>query len=200
MRYGQLYARAIPNPALIEETLKFINPERMIAATTAGTAKDPVKAKEARSANVQFINDKDILARWLATAQIINRDLDWNFDLDAIECIQYGEYNEDQYYGWHIDQHKVVYGDGRVRKCSFSVFLNDDYEGWEFDLELGGPNIEDRLKTFKKLPKNQMIFFQSEFWHRVRPVTKGVRKSLVGWVLGPKFRWKYQKSMKYIWQ
>ena len=192
MRYGQLYARAIPNPALIEETLKFINPERMIAATTAGTAKDPVKAKEARSANVQFINDKDILARWLATAQIINRDLDWNFDLDAIECIQYGEYNEDQYYGWHIDQHKDLYADGRIRKCSFSVFLNDDFEGGEFDLEVGSPKQQftdkGRLKTFAKLDVNEMLFFQSDFWHQVRPVTKGVRKSLVGWVLGPKWK------------
>ena len=192
MRYGQLYARAIPNPALIEETLKFINPERMIAATTAGTAKDHVKAKEARSANVQFINDKDILARWLATAQIINRDLDWNFDLDAIECIQYGEYNEDQYYGWHIDQHKDLYADGRIRKCSFSVFLNDDFEGGEFDLEVGSPKQQftdkGRLKTFAKLDVNEMLFFQSDFWHQVRPVTKGVRKSLVGWVLGPKWK------------
>ena len=192
MRYGHLWTRATPNSLLVEETLKFINPEKMIAAETVGHAKDPVRSKKARNANVQFITDKGILERWLATAQIINRDLGWDFDLDAIEHIQYGEYNEDQYYGWHIDQHKEPYADDRIRKCSFSVFLNDDFEGGEFDLEVGSPKDQltdqGRIKTFEKLNVNELLFFQSDFWHQVRPVTKGVRRSLVGWVLGPKFR------------
>ena len=45
-----------------------------------------------------------------------------------------------------------------------------------------------RYKTFSNLPINTILFFQSDYWHRVRPVTNGVRKSIVGWVLGPKFR------------
>ena len=198
MRYGQMYALANTSEKLINDTLALVDTDKMLKGFTEpeknidSADKNAVlvdsRGSSARNANVQFVYDKQIMSRWLSVANTINKDIEWNLELDAIESIQYGEYNEEQYYDWHIDQHKVVYGDGRVRKCSFSVFLNDDYEGGEFDLELGGPNIEDRLKTFKKLPKNQMIFFQSEFWHRVRPVTKGVRKSLVGWVLGPKFK------------
>jgi len=198
MRYGQMYALANTSEKLINDTLALVDTDKMLKGFTEpeknidSADKNAVlvdsRGSSARNANVQFVYDKQIMSRWLSVANTINKDIDWNLELDAIESIQYGEYNEEQYYDWHIDQHKVVYGDGRVRKCSFSVFLNDDYEGGEFDLELGGPNIEDRLKTFKKLPKNQMIFFQSEFWHRVRPVTKGVRKSLVGWVLGPKYK------------
>jgi len=188
MRYGQMYALANASEKLINDTLALVDTNKMQRGATEPERENPKKRLSGRSANVQFINDKQIMSRWLSVANIINKDIDWNLDLDAIENIQYGEYNEEQYYDWHIDQHKTVYGDGRVRKCSFSVFLNDDYEGGEFDLELGGPNMENRLQTFEKLPKNQMIFFQSEFWHRVRPVTKGVRKSLVGWVLGPKYK------------
>jgi len=198
MRYGQMYALANTSEKLINDTLALVDTDKMLKGFTEpeknidSADKNAVlvdsRGSSARNANVQFVYDKQIMSRWLSVANTINKDIEWNLELDAIESIQYGEYNEEQYYDWHIDQHKVVYGDGRVRKCSFSVFLNDDYEGGEFDLELGGPNIEDRLKTFKKLPKNQMIFFQSEFWHRVRPVTKGVRKSLVGWVLGPKYK------------
>jgi hypothetical protein len=33
-------------------------------------------------------------------------------------------------------------------------------------------------------------------WHRVRPVKSGVRKSIVGWVLGPPW-WKYQRKTKF---
>ena len=91
-------------------------------------------------------------------------------------------------YGWHVDQHNEPYSDRRVRKISFSVFLNDDYTGGEFDLELHSPSIKPRYETFSKLPLNTALFFQSDYWHRVRPVTKGVRKSLVGWVLGPEFK------------
>jgi len=198
MRYGQMYALANTSEKLINDTLALVDTDKMLKGFTEpeknidSADKNAVlvdsRGSSARNANVQFVYDKQIMSRWLSVANTINKDIEWNLELDAIESIQYGEYNEEQYYDWHIDQHKVVYGDGRVRKCSFSVFLNDDYEGGEFDLELGGPNMENRLQTFEKLPKNQMIFFQSEFWHRVRPVTKGVRKSLVAWVLGPKYK------------
>ena len=192
MRYAELYAKASTSQKLIEDTLSLVDVNQMESGVTESNRnKEPIGKVQtglARNANVQFIDDKEILKRWLAVAQTINKKINWNFDLDAIEHLQYGEYNEDQYYGWHIDQHGAPYADGRVRKCSFSVFLNDDFEGGEFDLEIGSPNQKDRLKTFHKLPVNQMLFFQSEFWHQVRPVTKGVRKSLVGWVLGPKFK------------
>ena len=188
MRYGQLYAVAKMSKNLVNDTLALIDTNNMREGLTEKNLGLPKRDKSARNANVAFCDDKKIMARWLKVANTINKDIGWNLDLDAIENIQYGEYNEEQYYGWHIDQHKRVYGDGRVRKCSFSVFLNDDYEGGEFDLEVGGPNMENRLQTFENLSENQMIFFQSEFWHQVRPVTKGVRKSLVGWVLGPKYK------------
>jgi|TARA_B110000858_G_C17518506_1_gene343691 PKHD-type hydroxylase len=190
MRYNQLFAQCKIPSNLIEDTLSFVDLDKMKEATTVATGKvtEDGKLSDSRNANVTFINDNTIMKRWLTVAKTINKDLGWDFELDAIEQIQYGEYNEDQYYGWHIDQHTAVYGDGRVRKCSFSVFLNDDYEGGEFDLETGSPKQENRLQTFAKLPVNQMLFFQSDFWHQVRPVTKGVRKSLVGWVLGPKYK------------
>ena len=174
MRYAELYVKASTSQKLIEDTLSLIDVNKMESGVTESNRnKEPIGKVQtglARNANVQFINDKEILKRWLGVAQTINKKVNWNFDLDAIEHLQYGEYNKDQYYGWHIDQHGAPYADG------------------EFDLEIGSPNQKDRHKTFHKLPVNQMLFFQSEFWHQVRPVTKGVRKSLVGWVLGPKFK------------
>ena len=198
MRYGKLYALANPDPKLIQDTIKFVDTSKMEKASTESERVNPAreaelaaKGKSARNANVTFINEKSVLDRWLMVAKSVNEQIGWDLELDAMENLQYGEYNKNQYYGWHIDQHKDPYADNRVRKCSFSVFLNDDYEGGEFDLETGSPKQEnqlDRIETFKNMPVNQMIFFQSEFWHRVRPVTNGVRKSLVGWVLGPKFK------------
>ena len=63
----------------------------------------------------------------------------------------------------------------------------DEYEGGEFDIESEGPYADLRYDTLK-LPKGSIIIFPSSFWHRVRPVISGVRKSLVIWFQGPSFR------------
>jgi len=38
------------------------------------------------------------------------------------------------------------------------------------------------------LPRGSIVVFPSHVWHRVRPVTKGVRYSLVIWNLGYPFK------------
>ena len=196
MRYGKLYKLANVNSKLIDQSLAFVNYKTLNQAAVANKdAKEPISRvgsetylHEGRSNKLTFIYDKIILDRWLTVAKTANRDMGWDFDLTAIEPLQYGEYAKTQQYSWHVDQHNQPYKDNMIRKMSFSVFLNDDYTGGEFDLEIFAPHLPERFKTFTKLPLNSILFFQSDYWHRVRPVTKGVRKSLVGWVLGPKFK------------
>jgi PKHD-type hydroxylase len=105
--------------------------------------------------------------------------------LDNIEPLQYSEYGNDQEYGWHKDVRNIPYTDGRIRKLSFSIFLNDNYEGGEFDLESYSPDTSTRYLEVKKQNNANCIIFNSDMWHRVRPVTSGVKKSIVGWMLGP---------------
>ena len=62
-----------------------------------------------------------------------------------------------------------------------SIILNDDYKGGE--LEIKGPlnfNIPNTMGT--------IIVFPSYFTHRVKPVRRGTRYSLVAWFGGPKFK------------
>ena len=51
------------------------------------------------------------------------------------------------------------------------------------------PPLSDTSQKEEKAPKKrgQMVIFPSETIHRVTPVTKGIRKSIVGWVIGPPF-------------
>ena len=119
----------------------------------------------------------------------------WNYHLDGMGHIQYGIYPVGGHYDWHVDEFyiplmKKEYGNKILqRKISFTIFLNDpdEYEGGELDIEVGGPRDDIRYHTFK-LPKADFLIFRSSLWHRVRPVTSGVRKSLVGWIMGPPFR------------
>ena len=104
--------------------------------------------------------------------------------LTDIEPLQYSEYGVGGEYGWHRDVHEKPYPNGLVRKMSFSTILNDDFDGGEFDIETKNPADKKRYDTFDN-KKHNTIIFPSHMWHRVRPVKFGVRKSIVGWVLGP---------------
>ena len=48
--------------------------------------------------------------------------------------------------------------------------------------------LKHRIQCKEILPKGSIIVFPSFLWHRVKPVTKGVRYSLVVWNLGYPFK------------
>ena len=104
-------------------------------------------------------------------------------NLTDIEPLQYSEYSVEGEYGWHRDVNDEPYSNGLVRKISFSTILNDDFEGGEFDIETKNPIDKKRYETFKSKKYNTIIF-PAHMWHRVRPVKSGLRKSIVGWLLG----------------
>jgi PKHD-type hydroxylase len=114
----------------------------------------------------------------------------YGFDLNGYDGFQYTEYDGDRQgkYDWHMDMclGNVPPDMFEPRKLSLSLLLNEpgkDFEGGDFQLNTGsesGPiTVESR--------KGRIIAFPSWVIHRVTPVTKGVRRSLVVWVVGPKF-------------
>jgi PKHD-type hydroxylase len=183
VRYDPLYKASLIPPALIRAVENEVKAKESAPAETLDS--DGITR---RSARVTWIKHQGLLAPFFEIAKAINRETSWDFDVEALEPLQYTEYRVGDEYGWHCDQHRAPYPDGRVRKFSFSVFLNDDFEGGAFDLETLAPNVDVRYVTFEKMRPNTALFFQADLWHRVRPVSKGVRKSLVGWVVGKKFR------------
>ena len=113
-----------------------------------------------------------------------------NFLYDITEYqvdIQYTKYDKDDFYTWHTDQdlRTIHQSDEKVRKLSFSLQLSDEneYSGGEVE-------FKDVMGNTFFAPKNRgcLIIFDSRTEHRVCKITSGVRKSLVGWVEGP--RWK----------
>ena len=107
----------------------------------------------------------------------------WQFDLtEIIDDLQYTVYHHDGgHFDWHMDLGSEKYA---RRKISITMQLSDpeDYEGGDFEFRIGNEVV--------KLPRKKgcVIVFPSYFLHRVTPVTKGTRKSLVLWIYGPPFR------------
>ena len=142
-----------------------------------------------RKTELYFHKDPEVEKVLFETVQNINKK-HWNFEIDRIEILQMGVYNEGCFYDWHQDNFNAAHG-GPIRKLSFSLLLNsgDEFSGGELEMETrqyrSGKN--NPFTSFKiKSPKvpGTLIVFPSYVMHRVLPVTKGVRSSLVGWVLG----------------
>jgi len=121
-----------------------------------------------RNSSVSWIKDRTICQRVFSVIKDKAGDFS-NLHLDNIEPLQYSEYDTSQEYGWHQD-------------------LNSNFEGGEFDLEIHGPDAKPRYISEWKRSNENCVIFNSDMWHRVRPVKSGVRKSIVGWLLGPTIR------------
>jgi len=143
-----------------------------------------------RITDIHFNNEQwiyDLAEPYMRQA---NKNAGWNFDISGMESYQIGRYTADSsgHYDWHKDSMGTwnsIYNvdnpnlHGKTRKISMSLLLNDDYEGGK--LEIWGFNQNAHKQ-------GSIIFFPSYMPHRVTPVTKGVRYSLVIWFLGAPFK------------
>ena len=154
--------------------------------------KDQVKLlKKKRDSQVVWMDDPWILREirpWLIKA---NKESGWNFQLSNAETFQFTQYDVGQYYGWHVDSfdpgaHK------QIRKISLTLTLSkpEEYEGGELEFSFpsaGSPKPEFRVCSEIK-EQGSIVFFPSFVLHRVKPITKGRRHSLVCWHLGDPFQ------------
>ena len=108
-----------------------------------------------------------------------------HFGFDGVritEQAQYTHYPVGGFYEWHTDNDIVGKTEPPVRKISMTLLLSppNEFEGGDLELiDVGKP---------VKLKQGHAVFFASFIPHRVKPVTRGERKSLVMWFGGPSFR------------
>jgi PKHD-type hydroxylase len=143
------------------------------------------KVSDYRISDIAWIEDNSE-SKWLFSkiadyAKMANKEM-WDFDIwgyhDNLQYTTY--YGDGGHYDWHLD---LGLGGSNSRKVSITVQLSDpdDYEGGDFQI-MKGPRIETLPKS-----KGTVLLFPSYLLHRVTPVTKGVRKTLVLWVGGYPF-------------
>ena len=107
----------------------------------------------------------------------------FGFDgMQITELAQYTEYPSGGFYDWHMDSDVNFAHEPPVRKISMTCLLSheSEFEGGELEIEKENNKV--------KLIQGQAVFFASFIKHRVAPVTRGVRKSLVMWFGGPPLR------------
>ncbi len=172
-------------PAFTEQELEWIgNLQQLypfVQATTVGNSDEGI-----RKSSIKWIHSDErsgwVYDRINELVAEANEKL-WQFDIAGrLDSIQYTEYYEGGgHYDWHID---IGPAPINHRKISVTIQLSDpqEYEGGDFEIWNGGG-----FKTVDKA-KGTAILFPSYLMHRVTPVTKGTRKSLVLWVGGQPFK------------
>jgi len=157
------------------------------------------KAKKSdRRSRISWLEDSwlyDLVSPYINGA---NENAGWNFKLDWFEPIQFTKYlsTEKGHYNWHIDINKPYGTDrpdwkGKQRKLSTIISLSDedDYEGgdFEFNFKNKQPGLDESWPVPELKKQGSVVVFPAYHWHRVKPITKGTRYSLVIWSLGERF-------------
>ena len=203
--YYWYFQSAIPE-RICDDIVKYGHQLQHQLALTGGLGHDPKKLnqkqikdlKTKRDSNIVWMNDRWIYKEIQPYVHQANQNAGWNFDWDFSESCQFTIYKKGQYYDWHCDSWDKPYAEegptkGKIRKLSVTVSLTDpkEYKGGEleFDLRNLDPDKKPNIHTCDQiLPKGSLVVFPSFVWHRVKPVTKGVRHSLVIWNLGYPFK------------
>jgi len=140
---------------------------------------------ETRTSHISWIPFKKMNEMYKDIERIMKITNGNHFGFDGMtitEMAQYTEYSEGGFYNWHVDSAVNFAHEPPVRKISMTCLLSPESEFEGGDLEL--------MKEGKvaKLKQGQAIFFASFIRHRVTPIIKGNRKSLVMWFGGTPFK------------
>ena len=107
----------------------------------------------------------------------------YNFRFPQVKCskleqIDLLKYEDGGGYFYHCDNHGVL----SPRTLSTIINLNEEYEGG--DLVFGHQYLNSEMKRIS-LKKGSVAVFPSNFLfpHKIEPITKGKRYSIVSWLL-----------------
>ena len=184
---------------LVETTTPIFTPEQCQMVIQAGRSEPKQNAyvgndkgtrggvvdTETRTSHISWIPFKKTPEMYKDIDKIMQATNRNHFGFDGMqitEMAQYTEYPEGGFYEWHVDNDVNFAHEPVVRKISMTLLLSPDNEFEGGDLELMTEGKAAKLK------QGHAIFFASFIRHRVTPVIRGNRKSLVMWFGGTPFR------------
>jgi len=181
---------------IVETTKPIFTPEQCKMIIEAGRSEPQQQGQvgggsggtvdtKTRTSHISWIPFKKMVDMYKDLEKIMKTTNGNHFGFDNMqitEPAQYTEYPEGGFYDWHIDNDVNCAHEPPVRKISMTCLLSPESEFEGGDLELMSEGKVAKLK------QGHAIFFASFIRHRVKPVIKGNRKSLVMWFGGTPLR------------
>ena len=182
---------------IIQTTTPLFTPEQCREIINAGRAQKPQTAQvgmnkpkggvdtNKRITTISWIPFKEMQPMYNQINEFIQKANKNHFgfgDIQITEQAQFTEYPEGGFYDWHMDTDVTMKHEPPVRKISMTCLLSPEnqFEGGGLELMAPGKRVE--------LKQGHAIIFASFLNHRVAPVTRGVRQSLVMWFGGEPFK------------
>jgi PKHD-type hydroxylase len=194
---------------ILEKTIVEEFNQNLNNSTVAGENGENTLNKGVRNAKHTWLPSSHWVTGFVMHYVNIANQQNFCYDLLGLDgqTVQYTVYDKGEFYNWHIDQgigscykpqgtnrhgyseetikDQLLFEKELMRKLSFSLQLSDEteYKGGELQI------IDDAEKLYS-VPKKRglLVCFDSRARHRVTKVTSGRRKSLVGWIVGPRWR------------
>jgi PKHD-type hydroxylase len=158
--------------------------EDMVLDAMVGNSEMKDKKEDLRKSRINFLSpgEHDWIYDKLAQACIQVNNNRFKFEIKGFQTqLQLAKYEDGGFFDWHMD-----FGSGDIsnRKLSITVQLSDpdEYEGGNLQFMVNQHTVDAPRE------KGTAIIFPSFFPHRVLPVTKGCRMSIVGWIGGPPYK------------
>lgn len=146
-----------------------------------GGVSEGVINKEIRDVKkIQLPSYRGIGATMAGMGMAANRQA-WKFDITHANQCDYLKYDVEGHYHAHVDTF-IMPSDPQTRKLTILAFLNEDFEGGKLFIQNG------HEKTYPPQGAGTCLVFPSFLVHGVEPVTKGIRRSIVTWLVGPWFK------------
>ena len=186
----QSYVAETTGPMFNPEKCKLIIDKGMslkheVASVGFGSQEGGVNDPNKRITSISWIPFKDMPEMYAEIEATMLKANNNHFGFNGM-CLQepgqFTYYRTGGFYKWHMDNDVTGKTQAPVRKISMTLLLSDPstFEGGELEFMDEGRML--------KLQQGQAVFFASWLQHRVKPVTKGERYSLVMWCGGPPFK------------
>lgn len=177
-----IYYQGLFLPHEINRILNFWDDSKTIEATLSGEKKTNEELRKSSVMFVDHIPENEWIYKKLGDLAMHSNNERYWFDLLGFhQELQLTRYSEGDFFDWHLD-----FGAGEIsaRKLSMTIQLSDpdEYEGGDLQFMINQKIVNAPRE------KGTIIIFPSFIIHRVTPITKGTRQSIVGWVSGPPFR------------
>ena len=181
---------------IVETTSPLFTPEQCQLIINAGRSEPQQTAQvggvaggtvdtKTRTSHISWIPFSKMPEMYKVIENIMLKTNGNHFGFDGMrltEPAQYTEYPTGGFYDWHIDSDVNCANEPPIRKISMTCLLSpeNEFEGGGLELMSDGKIVRPK--------QGQAIFFASFIRHRVIPISRGIRKSLVMWFGGPSFR------------
>jgi len=181
---------------IVETTTPIFTPEQCKLIIAAGQSEPKQEAQvggaaqgvidtKTRTSHISWIPFSKMPEMYQTLEKIMLQTNGNHFGFDGMrltEPAQYTEYPTGGFYDWHIDSDVNCANEPPIRKISMTCLLSpeNEFEGGGLELMSDGKIVRPK--------QGQAIFFASFIRHRVIPISRGIRKSLVMWFGGPSFK------------